>query len=148
MRRDQGEVDAAFFRHGGAERMQGREGRARQRLVAHRHRLAGLDREVGANVFERLMAIRLELKKGSTGALTGLMRELETLLGVTLVERTRRMVRFTALGEKIADNAVRVLREDDAATNHRAAKQMFGYSIFYLFAIFGLLIVDHTAVHF
>jgi len=44
--------------------------------------------------------------------------------------------------------AVRVLREDGAATNHRAAKQMFGFSIFYLFAIFGLLIVDHTAVHF
>ena len=40
---------------------------------------ADIDREVGANVFERLMAIRLELKKGSTGALTGLMRELETL---------------------------------------------------------------------
>lgn len=39
------------------------------------------------------------------------LRELETLLGVTLVERTRRIVRFTALGEKIADKAVRVLRE-------------------------------------
>src|SRR3954454_24586689 len=39
------------------------------------------------------------------------LRELETLLGVTLVERTRRVVRFTALGEKIADKAVRVLRE-------------------------------------
>lgn len=39
------------------------------------------------------------------------LRELETLLGVTLVERTRRVVRFTALGEKMADKAVRVLRE-------------------------------------
>src|SRR3982751_1691179 len=39
------------------------------------------------------------------------LRELETLLGVMLVERTRRVVRFTALGEKIADKAVRVLRE-------------------------------------
>src|SRR3954451_2196937 len=39
------------------------------------------------------------------------LRELETLLGVTLVERTRRVVRFSALGEKIADKAVRVLRE-------------------------------------
>ena len=39
------------------------------------------------------------------------LRELETLLGVTLVERTRRMVRFTALGEKIAEKALRVLRE-------------------------------------
>ncbi|WP_051531378.1 hydrogen peroxide-inducible genes activator [Sphingomonas sp. URHD0057] len=41
------------------------------------------------------------------------LRELETLLGVTLVERTRRVVRFTALGEKIADKAVRVLRESE-----------------------------------
>ena len=39
------------------------------------------------------------------------LRELETLLGITLVERTRRIVRFTALGEKIADKAVRVIRE-------------------------------------
>ena len=39
------------------------------------------------------------------------LRELETLLGVTLVERTRRVVRFTALGEKISDKAVRLLRE-------------------------------------
>src|SRR5438128_9369933 len=39
------------------------------------------------------------------------LRELETLLGVTLVERTRRVVRFTTLGEKVADKAVRVLRE-------------------------------------
>src|SRR5690348_592360 len=39
------------------------------------------------------------------------LRELETLLGMTLVERTRRVVRFTPLGERIADKAVRVLRE-------------------------------------
>src|SRR5919106_1122437 len=39
------------------------------------------------------------------------LRELEALLGITLVERTRRLVRFTALGEKVADKAVRVLRE-------------------------------------
>jgi LysR family transcriptional regulator, hydrogen peroxide-inducible genes activator len=41
------------------------------------------------------------------------LRELETLLGVILVERTRRVVRFTALGEKVADKAVRVLRESE-----------------------------------
>src|SRR3954466_9744382 len=41
------------------------------------------------------------------------LRELETLLGVTLVERPRRVVRFTALGERIADKAVRVLRQAD-----------------------------------
>jgi LysR family transcriptional regulator, hydrogen peroxide-inducible genes activator len=39
------------------------------------------------------------------------LRELETSLGITLVERTRRVVRFTPLGERIADKAVRVLRE-------------------------------------
>jgi LysR family hydrogen peroxide-inducible transcriptional activator len=41
------------------------------------------------------------------------LRELESLLGVQLVERTRRVVRFTPLGLKIADKAVRVLRETD-----------------------------------
>jgi LysR family hydrogen peroxide-inducible transcriptional activator len=39
------------------------------------------------------------------------LRELELLLGITLVERTRRVVRFTALGEKMADKAMRVIRE-------------------------------------
>src|SRR5882757_9436363 len=41
------------------------------------------------------------------------LRELETQLGVTLVERTRRVVRFTPLGRKVADKAVRVLRESE-----------------------------------
>src|SRR5437899_7192434 len=41
------------------------------------------------------------------------LRELETLIGVTLVERTRRVVRFTALGEKIADKAIKILRETE-----------------------------------
>ncbi|HEX7657718.1 MAG TPA: hydrogen peroxide-inducible genes activator [Sphingomonas sp.] len=39
------------------------------------------------------------------------IRELETLIGVVLVERTRRVVRFTPLGDRIADKARRVLRE-------------------------------------
>ncbi len=41
------------------------------------------------------------------------LRELESLMGVTLVERTRRVVRFTPLGDRIADKARRVLREAD-----------------------------------
>jgi LysR family hydrogen peroxide-inducible transcriptional activator len=41
------------------------------------------------------------------------LRELETLLGVTLVERTRRVVRFTPLGQKISDKALRILRETE-----------------------------------
>lgn len=39
------------------------------------------------------------------------LRELESLIGVTLVERTRRVVRFTPLGDRITDKAQRVLRE-------------------------------------
>lgn len=39
------------------------------------------------------------------------LRELESLIGVTLVERTRRVVRFTALGDRIVAKARRVLRE-------------------------------------
>ncbi|MBC2777291.1 LysR substrate-binding domain-containing protein [Parasphingopyxis marina] len=39
------------------------------------------------------------------------LRELESLIGITLVERTRRVVRFTPLGLAIADKAQRVLRE-------------------------------------
>ncbi|PCD04016.1 type I secretion system permease/ATPase [Sphingomonas spermidinifaciens] len=40
---------------------------------------ADIDREIGGNVFDRLMRIRLDLKRGSVGQLSGLMRELETL---------------------------------------------------------------------
>lgn len=40
---------------------------------------ADIDREVGSSVFAKLLAMRMELKRGSTGALTGLMRELEAL---------------------------------------------------------------------
>lgn len=41
------------------------------------------------------------------------IRELETLIGVVLVERTRRVVRFTPLGDRIVEKARRVLREAD-----------------------------------
>jgi ATP-binding cassette subfamily C protein LapB len=40
---------------------------------------ADIDRDIGDSVFARLLAIRLELKKGSTGGLAGMMRELEQL---------------------------------------------------------------------
>ena len=50
------------------------------------------------------------------------LRELETAIGVTLVERTRRVVRFTPLGDRIAAKARRVLREaDELADLARAA---------------------------
>ncbi|HEX8513137.1 MAG TPA: type I secretion system permease/ATPase [Allosphingosinicella sp.] len=40
---------------------------------------ASIDRDVGETLFERLLRLRLDLKKGSTGSLTSLMRELEQL---------------------------------------------------------------------
>ncbi len=52
------------------------------------------------------------------------IRELETALGTTLVERTRRVVRFTALGSRIAEKAARVLREgEELADMARAESQ-------------------------
>ena len=39
------------------------------------------------------------------------LRDLESLIGVTLVERTRRVVRFTPMGERFVEKARRVLRE-------------------------------------
>ena len=50
------------------------------------------------------------------------LRDLDSLIGITLVERTRRVVRFTPLGQKITDKAIRVLREaEDLAGMARAA---------------------------
>ena len=50
------------------------------------------------------------------------IKELESLIGVTLVERTRRVVRFTPLGERVAEKAQRILREtEDLADMVRAA---------------------------
>jgi LysR family transcriptional regulator, hydrogen peroxide-inducible genes activator len=45
------------------------------------------------------------------------IRELESLLGLMLVERTRRVVRFTALGNKIVAKAHRILREAEELTD-------------------------------
>ena len=47
----------------------------------------------------------------SQSTLSAGIRELESLLGVTLVERTRRVVRFTPLGERVVDKAHVLLRE-------------------------------------
>ena len=40
---------------------------------------ASIDQEVGEVLFARILKLRLDLKKGSTGTLTGLMRELEAM---------------------------------------------------------------------
>ncbi len=50
------------------------------------------------------------------------IRELESLLGLMLVERTRRMVRFTPLGSRMVVKAQRILREaEELADMARAA---------------------------
>ena len=49
-----------------------------------------------------------------------------------------------ALGLIFVGMALAVLREDGAATGHRAAKRMFAFSILYLFLLFALLIVDRA----
>ncbi|WP_420138219.1 hydrogen peroxide-inducible genes activator [Sphingomonas sp.] len=56
------------------------------------------------------------------------LRELESLLGVMLVERTRRVVRFTPLGLRIADKGERVLREAEelSALARAASKPLAG----------------------
>ncbi len=47
----------------------------------------------------------------SQSTLSAGIRELESLLGITLVERSRRVVRFTALGDQVVEKAHRLLRE-------------------------------------
>jgi LysR family hydrogen peroxide-inducible transcriptional activator len=56
------------------------------------------------------------------------IRELESLIGITLVERTRRVVRFTALGDRIVEKAHRVLREAEelAAIAQASGKPLSG----------------------
>ncbi len=50
------------------------------------------------------------------------IKELESLIDVTLVERTRRVVRFTPLGVRVAEKAQRILREtEDLADMVRAS---------------------------
>jgi LysR family hydrogen peroxide-inducible transcriptional activator len=49
------------------------------------------------------------------------IRELESLLGIMLVERTRRVVRFTQLGDRIVARAHRVLREAEELAGLAAA---------------------------
>lgn len=56
--------------------------------------------------------------------LSASLRELESLIGVTLVERNRRVVGFTPLGVRIAEKARRVLREvEELADMARAGGQ-------------------------
>jgi LysR family hydrogen peroxide-inducible transcriptional activator len=49
----------------------------------------------------------------SQSTLSAGLRDLENLLGVTLVERTKRNVRFTPLGNAVVEKSHRILREAD-----------------------------------
>lgn len=53
----------------------------------------------------------------SQSTLSAGIRELESLLGVTLVERSRRVVRFTPLGNAVVEKAHRLLREAEELTD-------------------------------
>lgn len=56
------------------------------------------------------------------------IRELETLLGISLVERTRRVVRFTSIGNQMVVKAHRILRESEELTDiaRSAGKPLVG----------------------
>ena len=64
----------------------------------------------------------------SQSTLSAGIRELESLLGVTLVERSRRVVRFTALGNQVVAKAHRILREAEELSDlvQAAGKPLVG----------------------
>ncbi|TCD05040.1 hydrogen peroxide-inducible genes activator [Erythrobacteraceae bacterium CFH 75059] len=64
----------------------------------------------------------------SQSTLSAGIRELESLLGVTLVERSRRVVRFTPLGQNVVDKARLILRAADELTDmvQAAGKPLVG----------------------
>jgi LysR family hydrogen peroxide-inducible transcriptional activator len=66
----------------------------------------------------------------SQSTLSAGLRDLETLLGVVLVERNKRAVRFTPLGTSVVAKAQRVLREaDELAEMVEAAGQPLAGSV-------------------
>jgi LysR family hydrogen peroxide-inducible transcriptional activator len=64
----------------------------------------------------------------SQSTLSAGIRELESLLGVTLVERSRRVVRFTPLGNQVTAKAHRLLREAEELADlvHASGKPLAG----------------------
>ena len=64
----------------------------------------------------------------SQSTLSAGIRELESLLGVTLVERSRRVVRFTPLGNAVVAKAHRLLREAEELSDlvQAAGKPLVG----------------------
>jgi hypothetical protein len=64
----------------------------------------------------------------SQSTLSAGLRDLETLLGVVLVERTKRNVRFTPLGEAVVAKAHRILREAEELSDliHASSQPLSG----------------------
>ena len=64
----------------------------------------------------------------SQSTLSAGIRELESLLGVVLVERSRRVVRFTSLGEQVVAKANKLLREAEELSDlvQAAGKPLVG----------------------
>jgi len=64
----------------------------------------------------------------SQSTLSAGLRDLETLLGVVLVERTKRNVRFTPLGNAVVAKAHRVLRETEELSDlvHSSSQPLSG----------------------
>ena len=54
---------------------------------------------------QNVSARTLTYSSATQSTLSAGLRELESLIGITLVERTRRVVRFTPLGLRIADDS-------------------------------------------
>lgn len=65
-----------------------------------------------------------ESQSVSQSALSGGISELESLIGMTIVERNRRTMRFTGVGEDVVRKARRILREAQELTDTvRAARE-------------------------
>jgi LysR family hydrogen peroxide-inducible transcriptional activator len=64
----------------------------------------------------------------SQSTLSAGLRDLETLLGVVLVERTKRNVRFTPLGNAVVAKAHRILRETEELSDliHSSSQPLSG----------------------
>src|SRR5688572_33032057 len=60
----------------------------------------------------------------SQSTLSAGIRELESLLGVTLVERSRRVVRFTPLGNAVVAKAHRLLREAEELSDRSEERRV------------------------
>lgn len=74
-----------------------------------------------------------------------ILAPLAVLPAFTGLAGTPYLIGSSLLGLVFVAGALAVWREDSQVTDYAAAKRLFGYSIFYLFMIFLLLLADHLA---